>query len=447
MRMKSASLIVTVFFTLTTMLFVIPVDSSWARKHKLSKKHSDDPERKTVLEAEFLDMATFPTGYMFKKTEVGGLSGITYDAGEKQYYALSDDRGDINPARFYTLKIDISDRHSNNLDVSVKFKDVTTLRDQCGMPFPRGSIDPEGIARTRQGQLFICSEGDANKLIDPFVNQFTLWGRQIYELPVDPKFLPAPPEAGKGIRNNLAFESLTITPDGRNLYTAVENALVQDGPQADVGQESLARIIKYDLLTGKAVGEFVYTADEVPLAPIPSDAFRTNGLVELLAIDNNGTLLALERAFSAGRGNTVKLYEVRTQGALDVINEFDLFREEEDVPFEIDPPVAKRLIADFADFGITPDNLEGMTFGPKLSDGRQSLIVVSDNNFSPDQVTQFILLALKMDTIPAALPKRETPRAIDEEDAESALQGDSDDPAIWIHPGHVQDRSDPSPAD
>ncbi len=32
-----------------------------------------------------------------------------------------------------------------------------------------------------------------------------------------------------GIRNNLAFESLTISPDQKTLFTATENALFQDG--------------------------------------------------------------------------------------------------------------------------------------------------------------------------------------------------------------------------
>ncbi|MGD8212446.1 MAG: phytase, partial [Desulfobacterales bacterium] len=431
MLRKFPSFVTALVSLLATVVLFTSVDLSWAGKHKSGKHKFIDPDRRKVVDAEFLGEVTFSTGLKFRGTEVGGLSGITYNPARDIYYALSDDRSDIDPARYYTVKIAIAD--GKLADGDIEFRNVITLRDQHGRPFSAGSIDPEGIARTCWGQLYISSEGDADNLIDPFVNKFSLWGRQIRELPVDPKFLPTPGGAS-GIRNNLAFESLTITPNGRYLYTAVENALVQDGPAADVEQESLARIVKYDLLTCEAVGEFVYTVGAVPEEPDPSDAFRTNGLVELLAIDNNGTLLALERAFSVGKGNTVKLYEVRTQGALDVIKESDLFWEEKGIAFEIDPPVAKRLLIDFAQLPITPDNLEGMTFGPKLRDGRQTLIVVSDNNFNSSQVTQFILLGLEMDTLPAARPLVETPRAIDEEGAASTLQGDSDDPAIWVHP-------------
>ena len=41
------------------------------------------------------------------------------------------------------------------------------------------------------------------------------------------------------------------------------------------------------------------------------------------------------------------------------------------------------------------DNVEGITLGPKLSDGRQSVVLVSDDNFSPQQITQFLAFALQ----------------------------------------------------
>jgi hypothetical protein len=40
------------------------------------------------------------------------------------------------------------------------------------------------------------------------------------------------------------------------------------------------------------------------------------------------------------------------------------------------------------------DNVEGITLGPKLPDGRQVVVLVSDDNFSADQMTQFLAFAL-----------------------------------------------------
>jgi myo-inositol-hexaphosphate 3-phosphohydrolase len=389
--------------------------------------------RNTVSSVEFLGEVTFPTGLTFEDTEVGGLSGIVYDAESQVYYSISDDRSQRNPARFYTLEIDLNDGRLDEGDIS--FQDVTTLLDENGEPYPELSLDPEGITLTENNTLFISSEGDVNRLINPFVNEFSLDGELLDTLPVPEKFLPTADQTS-GIRNNLAFESLTLSPNNRYLYTATENALFQDSPAADIDTESLSRIIKYDLETGQPVQEFVYEVDAIPEIPEPADAFADNGLVELLAIDNNGSLLALERSFAVGKGNNIRLYEVKTQGALDVHNLEDLFWDEVGITFEIDPPVSKELLIDFeADFGITPDNIEGITFGPKLPDGRQSLIVVSDNNFNETQVTQFIGLAVDFDSLPAAQPVLETPYTVDEEgNSEAALTGDSDDPAIWINP-------------
>lgn len=403
-----------------------------------------DPDRLRVTAIEFLGEVTFETGLHFAGTEVGGLSAIAYDPRRGVYYALSDDRSTIAPARYYSLAIDLSDGRLDEGDI--EFLDVTYLLDAGRSTFPPNSLDPEGLAvlprdtRFPRSTLFVASEGDASNLIDPFVNQFALSGRQETELPVPEKYLPTA-DGASGIRNNLAFESLTISPAHDLLYTATENALNQDGPAADIEQESLSRILQFDLETGEPLREYVYLVEPVPDLPDPPDAFRTNGLVELLALDNNGTLLALERAFSLGVGNTVKLYEVLSQGALDVSGELTLFREEEAVPFEIDPAVSKRELLDIADLKapktglkITPDNLEGMTLGPTLPDGRRSLILVSDNNFSDTQVTQFLAFALETETLGAALPKVETPQALDDPEADSPLRGDSDDPAIWVHP-------------
>lgn len=402
--------------------------------------------RKSVTGIELLGETSIATGTEFEGTEIGGLSGLAYDAANEIYYAISDDRSNINDARFYTLEINLEDGSLDNGDVT--FTDVTTLLNAEGNPFPAGSIDPEGIALSGQNTLYISSEGDANQLIPPFVNEFSLEGEQLSELPVDDKFTPNA-EGTFGIRNNLAFESATISPDGRFLYTATENALAQDSPPATPENESISRIVKYDLATGEAVAEFAYNVDPVPDVPIPPDGFATNGLVELLAVDNNGTLLALERGFSVGVGNTVKLFEVQTQGALDVITEDDLFREEpfeddgetvEPAPFVIDPAVIKTELLDFeADLGITPDNLEALAFGPTLEDGRQTLTIVSDNNFSDTQTSQFITVALDFDSIPLAQPTVETPLTQDSADATTPLLGDSDDPAIWINPNNPED--------
>ena len=51
--------------------------------------------------------ATLPHRLSFKGTSVGGLSGLDYDPTGDVWYALSDDRSDVDPARFYTLRLPV----------------------------------------------------------------------------------------------------------------------------------------------------------------------------------------------------------------------------------------------------------------------------------------------------------------------------------------------------
>src|SRR5262245_9040900 len=73
--------------------------------------HDTDPAapRRRVVDLDYLGEVTFPTGTLFNATNFGGISGLTYDAARDCYYAISDDRSVLSPARFYTLRIDVSD--------------------------------------------------------------------------------------------------------------------------------------------------------------------------------------------------------------------------------------------------------------------------------------------------------------------------------------------------
>jgi 3-phytase len=367
----------------------------------------DRSPRTSVRNINFIGQATYPTGSVtVEGTQVGGLSGIDYDQINNRYYSISDDRSDRNPARFYTLNIDLS---SGSLSSSgINFSGVTTLLNQNNQPFAANTIDPEGIGLTSNGTVFVSSEGEvsnlAGRLQSPFVNEFALGtGRQLRQLPVPSKFVPVigPADAPTaGIRNNLAFENLTITPDGKFLFTATENALVQDGPLATINTGSRSRILKYNLTTGQPEQEFLYITDPVAVPSVPETAFNTNGLVELLALDNRGTFLALERSFSTGApgtGNTIKLYEVRLNGASDIsaINSLNA------ININTVKPVEKRLVLNFDSLGLPTglDNVEGMTLGPVLPNGQQSLVLVSDNNFSATQFTQILAFGLALENV------------------------------------------------
>jgi hypothetical protein len=162
-------------------------------------------------------------------------------------------------------------------------------------------------------------------------------------------------------------------------------------------QPGYRQVLLNKVLSGSATLPTVSPGSLQPYLAVPADQFRVNGLVELLPLDNVGTMLALERSFSVGAeggGNTIWLYEIQTQGATDVSGKFSLLNQ-------VFTPVTKRLILNVeTDLGIEPDNIEGMAFGPALPDGRLPLILMSDNNFAASQTTQFIVLAVELESTP-----------------------------------------------
>ncbi|MBW4560192.1 MAG: phytase [Mojavia pulchra JT2-VF2] len=419
---------------------------------------------KTITDIEFQGQTTFATDFTpagaagtvnGTQTNLGGLSGVTYDAANNRYYAISDDRSQLAPARFYTFSVD----PATIATAGANFTNVTALKNVNGEFFSANSLDPEGIALTSNGTVFISSEGEANpnagRVSNPFIKEFSLaTGQELRSLPVPSKFLPVVEDTNgnsivdtgdtqiSGVANNLAFESLTITPDQKTLFTATENALFQDGPLASITNGTRSRILQYNLVSGQPEKEYLYITDAVAQPPNPANGFNTNGLVDLLAIDNRGTLLALERSFSAGlpgTGNTIKIYEVSLQGATDIstINSLSNLSETQLTAIQ---PLQKRLLLNLNDLNLPngTDNIEGITFGPKLADGSQSIVLVSDNNFSPTQFTQ--ILTLSADIVNTANPSVETrPDLFDDETLPIDQRADADDPAIYVNANNAAD--------
>jgi hypothetical protein len=336
----------------------------------------------------------------FKDTPVGGLSAITYDRQRDRFYALSDDRSQYAPARFYTLQLILDRTDPGKIGLEkVEVEDVTFLKNENGETFPKGSLDTEGIALSPQRNVFISSEGSPKQGIAPFIREFDLkTGQQRRSLGIPERYLPAdntkeeqPP---RGVQENLGFESLTVEPgsslaaatgDPFRLFTATESALVQDSLPSTSIQSPRIRLMHY--LIGNITRPMVVTEQLYLLDPAPSGAIR-HGLTDLLTLDSGGHFLTLERSYGF-LGGSAKIYQVATGAATDTSGIETL---KGDVS-RIDA-VKKKLLLDLSELGIYLDNLEGMTLGPRLPDGSQSLVLVSDNNFNDIQLTQFLLFRL-----------------------------------------------------
>jgi 3-phytase len=344
---------------------------------------------------------SFPSKGTFQDTVVGGLSGIAYDAARGVYYAVCDDRGEHQPPRFYTLEIDLD---LNGIR-DVRIVGVTTLDSDLNtagiQPYDRNDSDLEEIVLLPNDELLITSERDRNNR--PWIRRFALDGSLLGELPTPTKFQPIfePDSAGRnvivrGTRNNVGFEGITVSPDATTMYVVNEEALGQDGPLATVSVGTNVRIVEYGLRgrDARPDSEYVYQAERVFAEPNPPTAFADNGVSAILWIRHlmsRFDLLVMERSFATGVGNDVNIYGVRLTDAEDVSRVDPL-----PSPFT-GRAVQKTRLVNMAELGISADNLEGMALGPTLPNGKPSLLVISDDNFSqfdPPQVNQFILFEL-----------------------------------------------------
>ncbi|MEB3226885.1 MAG: esterase-like activity of phytase family protein [Synechocystis sp.] len=340
------------------------------------------------LSLEFLAKGTLPDQTL-ADLPVGGLSGIVYDRRQDVYYAVSDDR---RSPRFYTLEIPLDQTESGVSIPSITVTDVTLLKQAEGQPYPPQTLDPEGIALSPRRSLYISSEGVIKSQSPPLIGEFEpQTGQLLNELPIPRRFLPETNPV-QGIRDNLGFEPLTIAAtsvlpdDPFRLFVATESALAQDiDPDAPPNNAPI-RWLHYlinSIGPPVLVSESLYRLDPAPAGTL------SHGLSEMLALPKEGYFLSLERTFGL-MGFGAKVFQGVNGNATDTANVKSFQPGTQTLT-----PMRKQLLLDLADLDIDLDNLEGLTLGPVLADGSQSVLLLSDNNFNPEQQTQVLLFRLQ----------------------------------------------------
>jgi hypothetical protein len=341
--------------------------------------------------ALFLGQVVVPKTTQFDGTVIGGLSAISYDPQRDVYYVICDDKSQYSSARFYTVRLSVSARGVGD----VTFVASHPWMDVTGQPFAATDInaepptlapDPEGIAFDSSRQrLYWSSEGakefdpadGSTRVLNPWIRIADLDGGYQGEFSMPTGFqMSATKDSGP--RFNQSLEGVTLAPDGQFLFTAMEDPRYEDGPVPTHDRGALTRFIKFDVGTRRPVAQYAYPID-------PAGAPDTNGLSDVVALSDT-SFLVLERG---GPPATVRLYRADIGRATDVT----------DLPSLTAQPVIpmnKTLVADLTTTpGLTPlDNIEGLTLGPVLPDGRQSLLLISDDNYSPTEVTQFVAFAM-----------------------------------------------------
>jgi hypothetical protein len=335
------------------------------------------PSSATSLRLSLAQERNVAPGAVVDEQSFGGISALVFRASDRRLLALSDGRAEHGPARMFSI-------------------DASRLEPEAaiplGEPLASQALDLEGMARSRDGSLWVSTEGDGKRSprLPPAIWRIDDNGRPLDEVRVPDQLIPTPTgPLRRGVRHNKGIEGLTATPDGRRVIAAVEQALVQDGPPATFEHGTRVRLVVYEGTEARA--QHAYLTDPVPAASAPGEITNAdNGISALAALDES-RLLVMERAGVAVEGvytNHVRIYQVSLEEAVDVSHL--------DALSSTTPVLSKHLVLDLD--AIIPDldpiyarldNFEAMALG-SAPDGSPRLFVASDDNFSSDQRTALL---------------------------------------------------------
>jgi hypothetical protein len=334
--------------------------------------------------------------------QFGGISGIDYAPDLNLYFAVSDrgaKDGEVDYlCRFHELQIEINPNSQNPVQITLVASIL--LKNQQGLPYPGAAnafpetaerarrFDPEGIRLAADQALWISDE------YGPYLIQFDRQGHFQRELAAPKNLLIEYPSSSgneedrrnqRGRRSNRGMEGLALTPCGLYLVGMMQSALLQDSYPGDKDQPIglHARIVRFDLQQG-TTAQYVYRQEQ-----------DKNKMHEILAIDSQ-RFLVIEQDGKPGAESKIKsIFEIDLQSATDVSDIESLSSRK--LPKNI-TPVSKKLFLDLLDerLGLAatlPEKIEGLCFGPRLENGKRTLMVVSDNDFKAAEETLFYVFA------------------------------------------------------
>ncbi len=188
---------------------------------------------------------------------------------------------------------------------------------------------------------------------------------------------------------NRGLESLTRRADGKEMWTANEEALTADGP---VSTDKAGTVVRLQRLA--VSGNTVTPAEEYAYLtePIHGGIGKPicNGLSDLVELPD-GTLLSLERSAVEGLPPLeTRIFQIDFTGATDISHG----ALAKGLIGQKYTPVKKTLLFDSKSEGNSiGENLEGLCQGPKLENGNWALLGVVDNG---DPVSKNTLVAFEL---------------------------------------------------
>ena len=277
-----------------------------------------------------------------KTVSAGNYSGITWLGGSR--YAVANDKSPT--AGFYLMTIDIDSITG----------ELSSVREDTFLTSGLPNRDEEGICYMPHTQTVFVS-GEKDQEILEYNLQGQLTGRKLNI-----------PEIFKSCYSNGGFEALTYQAQTHLFWTTTEFTLKTDGEKPTIERKIKNRLRLQsfgDDLQPKE--QYWYETDSTI---IHKEKGRSILGVSGLAALEDGRIVVLER----------ELYFPKKQIGSFCIVRLYLVDPSQHQPGEV---LSKTLLTEFkTKFNLTRRNFanyEGICLGPKLSDGRQILILICDS--------------------------------------------------------------------
>ncbi len=323
------------------------------------------------IQFHLLDDYIIPAELYVEKTQIGGLSGIDFDG--ENYYVVCDNPS--NP-RFYQIQIKT---HEQKIDTIV-FEKLIQIQNNNDF-IKKNTLDLESILfDAEKNQFILSSEGSIKNKKNPSIISVNAEGNYLSHYSLSSYFKA---EGKQQPRNNRVFESLSHSYDENGIWTATEFPLTEDGRKPKLYRTKSP--VRFTFFNEEQEAEFQFSYLLEPIQKLPYLPFSINGVTDILEIAPK-KFLVLERAFSAGRGNTSYSGLLFYADASQATNTLEVEHLKGEMKKEVQP-AQKELVFNFKQIRKKLqqkriDNLEGICFGPQLPNGHATIFVISDNNFN-----------------------------------------------------------------
>jgi hypothetical protein len=333
---------------------------------------------------------------------VSELSGLYYDKDSSTLWAVSDNTRSSPDHRARLLQFDLSGAPGLALrGVRPLTREAAPVAGRVAPDWDLEGLAPVIDAGRWTAAFFVASEDDEGPAAGASqIYLCTAAGACSIAFGMPSELRSASNgQAPAGIAVNQGIEGLTVSPDGARVFAALEQPLIQE-VSAD-GRRGRVRLIEFDRAQFSPVRQYTYELDARPQNVSAADG--APGVSEILSVSST-ELLLLERSYSSGCGNTIRLFGVTLDPALALPS---------GQPIAQAAPLRKRLLIDFTDeksafddakLASALENFEGMSLGPNLPDGSPTLLLVSDDNQRSGQITA--LVSVRLASLPTAAARR-----------------------------------------